>query len=268
LQRAGAQQRLVEAGELVAAQQGYVAGDVHAVGAAAAQRALTLAHDIEVNPIRQRFIGFEKPAEELRGVRDALDAVAERAVEQHARLLRPGGDHPLDHPVHRLVTDGEPLAEQLPLLRCGVLDREGCRGGAHAGRDRPRPVRVACRNGHAHGIPPRPPPVDNMCRQHKVGVRRLSTKHRGPPMAPSAPVANPLEQLTLEQLRLRTSMKWRVHPPDVLPLWVAEMDVPLADPIAEALTTAVARGDTGYAAGARRYAEAFAGFAARRWGWS
>lgn len=87
-------------------------------------------------------------------------------------------------------------------------------------------------------------------------------------MAPSAPVANPLEQLTLEQLRLRTSMKWRVHPPDVLPLWVAEMDVSLADPIAEALTTAVARGDTGYAAGARRYAEAFAGFAARRWGWS
>jgi cystathionine beta-lyase len=29
---------------------------------------------------------------------------------------------------------------------------------------------------------------------------------------------NPLEQLTLEQLRQRTSMKWRGHPDDVLPL--------------------------------------------------
>lgn len=78
---------------------------------------------------------------------------------------------------------------------------------------------------------------------------------------------NPLEQLTLEQLRLRTSMKWRVYPAEVLPLWVAEMDVPLAEPIADALTTAVARGDTGYPAGARGYAEALSGFAARRWGW-
>jgi cysteine-S-conjugate beta-lyase len=78
---------------------------------------------------------------------------------------------------------------------------------------------------------------------------------------------DPLEQLTIEQLRERTSVKWRAHPEDVLPLWVAEMDVPLAEPIADALHTAVDRGDTGYAAGARAYAEALAGFAARRWGW-
>ena len=39
---------------------------------------------------------------------------------------------------------------------------------------------------------------------------------------------NPLEQLSLEQLQQRTSMKWRTHPADVLPLWVAEMDVLLA----------------------------------------
>ena len=32
----------------------------------------------------------------------------------------------------------------------------------------------------------------------------------------------------LEQLRTRTSEKWRRYPADVLPLWVAEMDVPLA----------------------------------------
>jgi cysteine-S-conjugate beta-lyase len=79
---------------------------------------------------------------------------------------------------------------------------------------------------------------------------------------------NPLEQLTIEQLRQRTSMKWRAHPADVLPLWVAEMDVPLAEPIADALNLAVSRGDTGYPLGARGYAEALAGFAARRWGWN
>jgi cystathionine beta-lyase len=79
-------------------------------------------------------------------------------------------------------------------------------------------------------------------------------------------VLNPLEQLTVEQLRQRTSMKWRMHPDDVLPLWVAEMDVPLAPPVAQALRRAIDLGDTGYAR-ARPYREAFSGFAARRWAW-
>jgi cystathionine beta-lyase len=77
---------------------------------------------------------------------------------------------------------------------------------------------------------------------------------------------DPLEQLTLAELRQRTSTKWREHPPDVLPLWVAEMDVPLAEPVQRVLHGAVARGDTGYPAGTA-YAEAVAGFAARRWAW-
>jgi cystathionine beta-lyase len=77
---------------------------------------------------------------------------------------------------------------------------------------------------------------------------------------------NPLRQLSLDQLRRRTSMKWRVYPPDVLPLWVAEMDVPLAGPVAQAITDAVALGDTGYPSGTA-YAEAIAGFARKRWGW-
>lgn len=59
---------------------------------------------------------------------------------------------------------------------------------------------------------------------------------------------NPLEELTLDQLRLRTSMKWRAHPADVLPLWVAEMDVRLAPTVAQALRTAIDHGDTGYPA--------------------
>ncbi|RAO34021.1 Cystathionine beta-lyase [Micromonospora saelicesensis] len=77
---------------------------------------------------------------------------------------------------------------------------------------------------------------------------------------------NPLRQLTIDQLRQRTSLKWREYPDDVLPLWVAEMDVPLAEPVARAITDAVARGDTGYTAGTA-YPQAVADFAARRWGW-
>src|SRR5262249_18536967 len=47
---------------------------------------------------------------------------------------------------------------------------------------------------------------------------------------------------------------------------VAEMDVPLAPPIVDALTQAIDRGDTGYPAGTS-YAEALSDFAARRWAW-
>ncbi|MEU5096424.1 aminotransferase class I/II-fold pyridoxal phosphate-dependent enzyme [Streptomyces sp. NPDC020996] len=77
---------------------------------------------------------------------------------------------------------------------------------------------------------------------------------------------NPLRVLSLDRLRRRTSMKWRTHPADVLPMWVAEMDVPLAEPVVRAVTEALALGDTGYPAGTG-YAEALAGFAAKRWGW-
>ena len=71
----------------------------------------------------------------------------------------------------------------------------------------------------------------------------------------------------LSLLRTRTSMKWRSYPGDVLPLFVAEMDFPLADPVADALIAAVRRSDTGYVSPVNGLGEAFAGFAARRWGW-
>ncbi|MFI6229552.1 MalY/PatB family protein [Micromonospora echinospora] len=77
---------------------------------------------------------------------------------------------------------------------------------------------------------------------------------------------NPLTVLTLDELRQRTSVKWRAHPSDVLPLWVAEQDVPLAAPVADALRRAIDLGDTGYPHGTA-YAEALGEFAARRWGW-
>ncbi|GAB7035250.1 aminotransferase class I/II-fold pyridoxal phosphate-dependent enzyme [Streptomyces sp. NPDC021749] len=87
------------------------------------------------------------------------------------------------------------------------------------------------------------------------------------PRSPDVPAdANPLRALSIDALRRRTSMKWRTYPADVLPLWVAEMDVPLAAPVVRAITDAVALGDTGYPAGTA-YARALAGFARERWGW-
>ncbi|SCG64777.1 cystathione beta-lyase [Micromonospora echinaurantiaca] len=84
--------------------------------------------------------------------------------------------------------------------------------------------------------------------------------------ADGSPAHNPLTVLTLAELRRRTSVKWRLHPPDVLPLWVAEMDVPLAPVVADTLRRAVDLGDTGYPHGTG-YAEALGEFAAGRWGW-
>lgn len=72
--------------------------------------------------------------------------------------------------------------------------------------------------------------------------------------------------LTEAELRTRTSMKWRTYAPDVLPLWVAEMDVHLLPEVTDAVGAALRRGDTGYPAGPE-YAEAFADLAGERWGW-
>lgn len=80
-------------------------------------------------------------------------------------------------------------------------------------------------------------------------------------------MSNPLEELTLDELRERTSVKWRAYPPDVLPLFVAEMDVSVAPPVRRAVEAALERGDTGYPIGTD-YAEAFRDFAKERWGWT
>ena len=68
-------------------------------------------------------------------------------------------------------------------------------------------------------------------------------------------------------LRTRTSTKWASYPPDVLPLFVAEMDFPLATPIAAHLIGMIGRGDLGYDSRRPAIGEAFAGFAHDRWGW-
>lgn len=72
----------------------------------------------------------------------------------------------------------------------------------------------------------------------------------------------------LATLRRRTSEKWSLYPDDVLPLFVAEMDYQIAPFVADALVAQVRADDLGYVADAGPVGEAFAGFAARRWGWS
>ncbi|CAH0141568.1 Putative cystathionine beta-lyase [Microbacterium oxydans] len=77
----------------------------------------------------------------------------------------------------------------------------------------------------------------------------------------------PVTALSLEELRERTSAKWREYPADVLPLFVAETDFPLAPMITAALQRAVATGDTGYKASKTPLAASYAAFAERRFGW-
>ncbi|HEX4753623.1 MAG TPA: aminotransferase class I/II-fold pyridoxal phosphate-dependent enzyme [Solirubrobacterales bacterium] len=77
-----------------------------------------------------------------------------------------------------------------------------------------------------------------------------------------------LTDLSLEQLRLRRSAKWRFFDEDVLPAFVAEMDFPLAPPVKITLAEAVELDDTGYGyPAALGLAEAYADFAMARFDW-
>jgi len=77
-----------------------------------------------------------------------------------------------------------------------------------------------------------------------------------------------IEAESLENLRRRTSEKWRAYPDEVLPLFVAEMDYPIAQPIADSLIAAVNRSDTGYIGPDGGSKRAFAEFAASAWNWA
>ena len=55
---------------------------------------------------------------------------------------------------------------------------------------------------------------------------------------------NPLLALSLADLRQRRSLKWRLYGDDVLPLWVAEMDVLSPEPVVRAVSEAMAPRET------------------------
>jgi len=66
--------------------------------------------------------------------------------------------------------------------------------------------------------------------------------------------------------RDRTSVKWGRYDPDVIPMWIAEMDCAPCPAVVDAVSAAVARGDTGYAL-TQEYADEVAAFADAEWGW-
>lgn len=80
-------------------------------------------------------------------------------------------------------------------------------------------------------------------------------------------MADAVQAFPLAELRKRKSVKWRTFPSDVLPLPVAEMDFPIAEPIKQALREMIDRSDTGYLGPFPEMFEAFKDFSITRWGW-
>ncbi|MCP2264852.1 MalY/PatB family protein [Promicromonospora thailandica] len=81
--------------------------------------------------------------------------------------------------------------------------------------------------------------------------------------------AHAFDAITADDLRRAGSLKWTAYP-DALGAWVAEADFPVAPPIAAALHDAVDRGLLGYLPPdlVRGTSEAYASFAADRYGWT
>ena len=72
---------------------------------------------------------------------------------------------------------------------------------------------------------------------------------------------------TLAELLTHHSEKWREFDRDVLPLPVAEMDFPIAEPIRRVLQEMVAKSDLGYLGLIPELPTGFARFAAEQWSW-
>jgi cystathionine beta-lyase len=73
---------------------------------------------------------------------------------------------------------------------------------------------------------------------------------------------------SLAELQTHRSEKWRAFPNEILPLPVAEMDFPVAEPIRQVLSEMVNTSDLGYLGPIPEMGIAFSGFAKRRWDWS
>lgn len=85
-------------------------------------------------------------------------------------------------------------------------------------------------------------------------------------MSVREPSVEAFDAITEADLRRRQSAKWSLYPPDVLPAWVAEMDLPIAEPIRRTLHAAIDADDVGYASPGG-LGDAFAPWARARWGW-
>ncbi len=67
--------------------------------------------------------------------------------------------------------------------------------------------------------------------------------------------------------RSTNSNKWRKYPPDVLPLWVADMDFASPEPVVRALRERVEHGVYGYGFEGPEFAEVFVDRLQKRYGW-
>lgn len=81
-------------------------------------------------------------------------------------------------------------------------------------------------------------------------------------------MAEKVRAFPLDELRKRKSVKWRFYEKDVLPLPVAEMDFPVAEPIKAALREMIDRSDAGYLGPFPELFEAFQKFSNELWRWN
>lgn len=81
-------------------------------------------------------------------------------------------------------------------------------------------------------------------------------------------MAEKLRAFPLTELKKRKSVKWRFYEKDVLPLPVAEMDFPIAEPIKSALQDMIDRSDAGYLGPFPELFEAFRNFSNELWSWN
>ncbi len=78
----------------------------------------------------------------------------------------------------------------------------------------------------------------------------------------------PFDDVSVERLRRRRTVKWTLYGPDVLAAWVAEMDFDVAPAVRAAILDAVDREDFGYVeADLGALTTACAAFIAARYGW-
>lgn len=102
--------------------------------------------------------------------------------------------------------------------------------------------------------------------------RSSSTRHAARNVAPVADQLDPygFDSLTVDALRRRPGAKWAERP-ELLNLWVADMDFPPAPVITDALRDVLDRGDVGYPKWAlvkSPACDAFVERAAARYGWT
>src|SRR6476469_6357935 len=82
-------------------------------------------------------------------------------------------------------------------------------------------------------------------------------------------MTTPFDDVSIERLRRRRTVKWTLYGPDVLAAWVAEMDFDVAPVVRSAIVDAVDREDFGYVEpDLSELTTACAAFCAGRFGWA